>query len=129
MRRQRERSPETGENKISYFQKLAVTASRRNQVFILKCDGTIAKFVGSIPPKTPKTRYLGIGWGCYPSPAEDGKRGGRVRPKGADGRAPTRVFRGSGFIERNYESYTDQAYRRAGSDGTGGLAGSAAEIE
>src|SRR5208337_328362 len=40
-----------------------------------------------------------------------------------------RVFRHSAFIERTYESHTDKANRWAGSDGTGGLAGSAAEIE
>src|ERR1035441_4112484 len=42
---------------------------------------------------------------------------------------PQRVVRRSGFIESEYESHTDQANRRAGSDGTGGLAGSATEVE
>jgi hypothetical protein len=40
-----------------------------------------------------------------------------------------RVFTLAGNILSDYESDTDQAKRWAGSDGTGGFAGSAAEAE
>ncbi len=66
--RLRERSPDTGENKISYFQKLTATGHGPNPR--PRLNGTIAKFIGSTLQKRHGPGYFGARLGKAPA---DGK--------------------------------------------------------